>query len=261
MRLGMIASPERESFRLAAEESLDFVEFCVNGADTGTELLALVPQIQQWSREYHVKVGSIGRWKTAFLAPDGEIVPQEVEIARRLLEICDRLECPNYVCGCNYAAQATKLKNYNQAVNFLGTVLEMAHTGTTVSVYNCRKTNFVCTPESWSVVLEALPELGIKFDPANSRYAGEDYLAVLAQWAHRVQHVHLKGSVMINGQPIDDPPAGLDQTDWPALLACLRRVGYDRGLSLEPHSDFWRGEKLQKGIRLSVRYFDALAVR
>lgn len=261
MQLGMIADPVEESFRLAAEEGLDFVEFCINGHDTGEQLETLLPKLRNWIKTYHVQVGSIGRWKSQILLPDGIISENEISVAKRLLQICDALGCPNYICGCNYSSGITKLENYNRAVDFFAHVIRSAPSGTDVSVYNCKKMNFVSTPESWSFILEQLPQLGIKFDPANSRYAGEDYLAVLAQWAPRVRHVHLKGSIMVDGVRIDDPPAGMDQTDWNSVIGILRNAGYDRGLSLEPHSDIWKGPMMRQGIHFSVNYFEKLIIR
>lgn len=256
MLLGMIADPKEEAFRLAAEEGLDFIEFCINGADTGTYLESILPDVKGWMKKYHLGIGSIGRWKSEILLPDATIAPEEIETAKRLLHLASELECPNYVCGVNYAKDATLFTNYSRAIDFFGSVMDMADPATTVSVYNCKKGNFVSTDEAWSVVLEHLPKLGIKFDPANSLQYGEDYLPVLAKWASRVRHVHLKGTIYVNGKLIDNPPAGMDMTDWASIIGILRSVGYDRGLSLEPHSDCWKGEHFQEGIRYSVNYFD-----
>ena len=109
-----------------------------------------------------------------------------------------------------------------------------------VSVYNCRKMNFVNTDEAWRIVLGELPELGIKYDPSHCRYAGGDYLRELVEWGDRVSHV---------------PPAGLDQTDWKSVLNILRCKGYDRYLSIEPHSPVWKDELGEKGLEYTIQYF------
>lgn len=258
MKLGIIAPVAEESFRYASALGLDFVEFCINGADHGELLLQHRQDIPAWMEKYHVKIGSIGRWKASELLPDGSIDPEEVKLAATLAELAGEFGCPNYVCGCNYAPAVSKFANYAAAISFFEQVLRNAPRSVRVSVYNCRKGNFVNTQQDWEIVLGHLPELWIKFDPSHSIYAGSDYLQELAQWGQRVAHVHLKGSMLAGGQRVDDPPAGLDQTDWPSILNILRCKGYDGGLSIEPHSSVWTGPLGEKGIGYTIRYFRQL---
>lgn len=256
MKLGMIVKTYgEEGFAYAKALGLDFIEYCVNGADKGEELLTHENDILQWMEKYQVGIGSIGRWKSEILRPDGTVDPQEVEIAKRLLRLCERFNCPNYVCGCNYIDAVSLYTNYSRAIEFFEQVLDAVPQNVRISVYNCRKMNFINTEEAWRIVLGHLPELGIKFDPSHSRYAGSDYLQELNEWGNRVYHVHLKGSMIVNGQRVDDPPAGLDQTDWKSVLNILRAKGYDRNLSIEPHSPVWQGELGEKGLAYTVRYF------
>lgn len=258
MKLGIIAPVAEESFRYAQRMGLDFVEFCINGTDHGELLHKYEKELPQWIEKYNVTVGSIGRWKTSVLLPDGTVDPEEVEIAKDLMRIAASLNCPNYVCGCAYVQEISKFSNYASAIQFFQTVLDNAPEGIKVSVYNCRKGNFVNTQEDWEIVHGHLPGLGIKFDPCHSIYAGSDYLQELVQWGHRVYHVHLKGSMLINGQPVDEPPAGLDQTDWKSVLNILRLKGYDGGLSIEPHSAVYKGDLYDAGIRYTIDYFRKL---
>jgi sugar phosphate isomerase/epimerase len=99
-----------------------------------------------------------------------------------------------------------------------------------------------------------LPELGIKYDPSHARYAGRDYLKESRDWGGRFHHVHIKGSIIIDGQRFDDPPAGLDQTDWGTFMAILYGQGYQGGLSIEPHSHVWHGELGDKGVQFTIDY-------
>lgn len=258
MKLGIIAPVAEESFRKARDLGLDFVEFCINGTDHGEKILALEQEILQWRKTYGVDVGSIGRWKAEILKPDGTVDRREVELAGELARLAGRLDCPNYVCGCNYIPEQSLFTNYSRAISFLEQVLDAAPEGVKVSLYNCRKMNFLNTEEAWRICLGHFPQLGIKFDPSHSRYAGTDYLAEAARWGDRIYHVHLKGSLLVNGERIDDPPAGLDQTDWRTLLNILRAKGYNRNLSIEPHSPVWQGELGEKGIAYTIRYFREL---
>ena len=108
----------------------------------------------------------------------------------------------------------------------------------------------------WSVVHTALPDLGIKYDASHCIGRGGDYLKELRDWGDRVYHVHLKGFVYIDGEGYDDAPAGLDQITWGPLFDVLYTKDYDGMFSIEPHSNYWKGEKGEwrkfKGLLVSV---------
>lgn len=258
MKLGIIAPVAEESFIRAAERGLDFVEFCINGDDRGETLFSELDNIKSWTSKYGVAVGSIGRWKSEILDKNGGIVDSEVELAGKLMKAANELGCPNYICGCNYCDAVSYYTNCSRAISFFEMVLSQRPDGIEVSVYNCRKMNFVNTPEAWKIVLGHLPELGIKYDPSHAIKDGSDYLAELVEWGDRVRHVHLKGSLVINGVSVDDPPAGLDGTDWKSFIGILRAKGYDRGLSIEPHSPVWTGALGDAGIDYTVKYMKEL---
>lgn len=259
MKLGIISSVTEASFIKAKELGLDFVEFCINGGNDGTELFSQLDDIKGWIEKYGVTVGSIGRWKTAFISEEnGEIVQEELDMAKKLMDAAAYLGCSNYVCGCNYCDNISKFDNYKQAIEFFGKILAMRPEGVEVSSYNCWKTNFIDRPEAWSLVHGHLPELGIKYDPVHPRQYGRDYLQELADWGHKVKHVHLKGTLIVNGVHVDDPPAGLDQTDWKSVLCILRAKGYDGTLSIEPHSAVWQGELGEKGIKYTIDYMRSI---
>ena len=258
MRLGIIAPVAEESFRYAHELGLDFVEFCINRDDHGEQLYRYENEIPEWMYKYSVGIGSIGRWDVNEINPDGSINQYELSIARELMRFCEKFHCPNYVCGCNYWNHMSRFSNYASAINFFENVLNSAPQGVRVSVYNCRNSNFVNNEEAWSLVLGHLPALGLKYDPSHSIYAGSDYLQELMNWGDRIYHFHLKGSMAVNGVRIDDPPAGLDRTDWRTVINILRIKGYDGGLSIEPHSHIWQGELGDRGVRYTVKYFKEL---
>ena len=65
----------------------------------------------------------------------------------------------------------------------------------------------------------------------------------------------------MNGERVDDPPAGLDDTNWPVFLSLLRAKGYDRGLSIEPHSPVWTGALGEQGLKYTVSYMNKLLFR
>ena len=263
MKLGIIAAPAEKSFISAQKRGLQFLEFCLNaGKDpsiidyTGVNTFCeKVDEIKGWTAEYGVEVGSIGTWGFNRINKDGSIIADELEASCRLIDAASRLGCKNYVCGCNYVDQLSYYQNCTAAIEFFSKLMEYASgKGVRISSYNCRWNNFVHSPMAWTVIHGHLKELGIKFDPSHTRYDGGDYLKEMEDWGDRFYHVHIKGSLVIDGKRFDDPPAGMDQTDWGSFMAVLYAKKYQEGLSIEPHSANWRGELGEKGVDYTIEY-------
>ena len=262
MKLGIIVpNVSEESFRKAREYGLDFVEFTINGGNDGAELFDQLDAVKGWMDKYQLEVGSIGRWKAVEQLPDGSLDPFELDMAKKLMNAAKELNCPTYVCGCNYQDGRSLYENYTSAIEFFSRVLDMRPEGVTVADYNCQKGNFVIAPEQWRVVLGHLPELKIKYDPAHTYDFGRDPLEELAEWGDRVVHMHLKGSLFVGGKRVDDTPCGLDQTPWKLMLGILVTKGFDGTMSLEPHGSFWTGSNEAAGVNYSVKYMRSIMVR
>ena len=261
MQLGIISSPSESSFKRANLKGLDFIELCVNEGQDLHAFYQIRKDLLEWQKRYKVQVGSIGRWKSLCIDEKGNIIKEELERCYRLIDVASELGCINFVSGCNYVDELSYYENCTAAISFFSKLINYAKgKGVKVSSYNCRKVNFVHNPEAWRIIHGHLKELGIKFDPSHSRYFGGDYLQETLDWGDRFHHVHLKGSMIINGERIDDPPAGLDQTDWKTFISILRVKGYKAGLSIEPHSPIWSGELGEKGIDYTIAYMKKLLI-
>jgi sugar phosphate isomerase/epimerase len=262
MKLGIISAVSEESFQYAEAHGLDFVEFCINGGYNTDEFFDRLPEIKEWILKYGVEVGSIGRWKTDILDESGNIDKNELDLAYRLIEAASCLNCRNYVCGCNYRDFLSYFENASRAIDFFSQLIQLGKSkNVDISTYNCRKSNFVNNPMAWTLIHGHLKELGIKYDPSHAVYNGGDYLKEALDWGGRFYHVHLKGSMTVNGQRVDDPPAGLDQTDWKSFISILYAKKYDRGLSIEPHSPNWQGALGEKGVEYTIAYMRSLMLR
>lgn len=258
MKLGIIANPETDSFHQAKAQGLEFLEFCINVGSDVEAFAAKTPALKQASEETGVTVGSIGRWGSDRIGVRG-IEEEELRLSFRLIDVAAQLGCPNFVCGVNYVEELSYFRNAELAIEYFGRLIEYGKPkGVAISAYNCHWNNFVDNDMAWTVVHGHLPELGIKYDPSHSRYAGRDYLKEARDWGGRFRHVHLKGSVLIDGERFDDPPAGLDQTDWGTFMAILYGKGYQGGLSIEPHSHVWQGELGDKGVQFTIDYMRKL---
>lgn len=262
MQLGVIAKPLEESFQKAKRMGLEFIELCVNEGDNVEEFYENRHQLVNWTNEYGIAIGSIGRWKSHRIDQSGNVIDSEVEKCFRLIDVASELGCKNFVAGCNYVESLSYYANCSAAIEFYSRLIDYAKTkGVKVSSVNCRKENYVHNPKAWEMIHGQLEELGIKYDPSHSYYDGGDYLQETLDWGHRFEHVHLKGSLMVNGERVDDPPAGLDQTDWASFILLLRFKGYDGGLSIEPHSSVYVDELADKGTEFTINYMNKLLLR
>lgn len=261
MELGIIAAPNEEGFKYAANKGLDFVEFCINASKDPTNtdrsnvtaFCSDLDQIRKWSEKYKVGVGSVGRWCAVRIKNDGSIDEDEMKATLMLMDAAAALGSKVFVCGCNEVKELSYYTNCTMAIKIFERMMEHAESkNIRLAIYNCRNNNFVCNPEAWKIIHGHLPALGIKYDPSHSIYGGGDYLTEMTAWGDRFFHVHIKGSLRINGQRFDDPPAGFDETNWNTFMAVLHVKGYNAGLSIEPHSKRWSGELGDKGLDYTI---------
>jgi len=251
--LGIISWIGEQDFKKAKDRGLAFVELDVN--DRAQEFLEHVDEVAKYSAKYEMPVAALGRWGSDRIDKDG-IREEELSLEYQLIDAAEKLGCPVYITGCNYVEGLSYYENCSHAIAYFSKLIARGkEKGVKIAVYNCRWNNFVCTPMAYQVILGHLKDLYIKYDPSHCIYDGGDYLQEAAEWGDRFAHVHLKGSLLVDGKRYDDPPAGLDQTNWGAFLAILYAKRYQGVLSIEPHSANWRDELGEKGIDYTIRYF------
>lgn len=260
MTLGIIENWTEEGFRHVAELGLHAIEFCYNIGNDPKDLVDLIPDIKKWSEQYDVRVLSIGRWGTDKIAPDGTVIEEELQNTYTMLDVCAELGCPVFNTGVNYLKDDSFFENCNHAVAFLSkTVAYGKEKGVKVAMYNCDWNNFVREPKAWTAIMSRIPELGIKYDPSHCINTGSGkYLEEINEWADRIYHFHIKGTIHIGDDHVDDPPAGLDMIDWRQVMGLLYAHGYPGMLSIEPHSGVWKGDLGEWGIRFTIDYISKM---
>lgn len=256
MRLGIISWIYEEDFKKAKSRGMEFIELDVNDRDE--EFLSHLQQTKELSRTYEMPIGAVGRWGADKISIDG-ILESELQLECTLMDAAKELNCSIYMTGCNYINELSFYENCNLAMEYLQKLIVHGEKiGVKVATYNCRWNNFIHSEKAWSVIHGQLKDLYIKYDTSHCIYAGGDYLKEAADWGGRFLHVHIKGALLIDGKRYDDPPAGLDQTDWRSFLAVLYTKGYDGNLSIEPHSNLWKDELGEKGVDFTIRYMRQL---
>lgn len=262
MKLGMIAGARvdnweqlEQSFRTAQQKGLSFLEFCVNIGQDCTAFLAKAEELKTLIDSYGVGVGSIGRWGTDKIDTDGNLIEDELKNSFLLIDAAAQLGCKVFNTGVNYVEGLSYYQNITCAIQYLQKVVAYGKSkGVRVATYNCRWNNYVCEPSVWKLTHGHIPELGIKYDTSHCIEHGGNYLSELEEWGDRIYHMHIKGILMLNGKHVDDPPAGLDATNWRAVMGILYNKRYDALLSIEPHSATWRDELGDKGLDYTIKY-------
>jgi len=259
MKLGMINNrPTKESLGYAKSLGLSFIEMCNNNNEESAECTEKMAQYTVDVKEAGLTFGSIGRWNSE-MNKGGKIDEAEFAIVNQNLSDAISVNCPTFVCGCNYDESVSLYKNYTVAIEIFGRMIEKAKgTNTKIAVYNCDWNNFINNEDAWKIVLGELPELMIKFDASHSYNADRNYMKEISDWGNRFAHVHIKGTVRTGGKYVDDPPAGMDDLKWGSIFAALYANGYDGCLSIEPHSNAWRfdTERGKAGVKYTVDFIN-----
>ena len=256
MKLGMI-SPSHDAAGIQRIKALglDYAEFDVNADDISYLNRA---EIRKALSETGVKLGAVGRWGRDRITADGSICAKEQKDEFDLIDMCTELGCPVYITGCNYVDGLSYYQNVSAAIAYFQSLIDYAAGRVKLCVYNCSWNNYVNKPHEWDIINDHLKALGIKFDPSHTVNGGRDYLSEAALYGANFDHVHLKGTLNIDGRHIDDPPAGMDMINWGALLSILRKYNYQGMLSIEPHSATWQGELGEQGLKYTIDYFKKL---
>ncbi len=255
MKLGIINGWDEAAFKYVADLGLEAVEFCCNHNYDSMEVAGHVDEIKGYSEKYGVAVGSIGRWGQRRIDEEGHVIPSALQHDKNLIDAASALGCPVFNAGVNATPGKSFEENCRIAVDYFGTLLDYAKgKNVKIAAYNCDWENFVCCDPAWTAVLGALPELGIKYDTSHCLGRRGDYLSEMKKWGERIYHFHIKGSLYIDGEHYDDPPAGLDQVNWGAVFNMLYTKGYNGMLSIEPHSGRWMGVRGQWGVEFTIRF-------
>ena len=262
MRLGRIQNKyTTEGFDLVRNSGLDFIEVCCNNAEESQAFVAAKESVAAEIARTGIDVSCVGRWNHKLMI-DGKINAEMRADYDALLDTAIALGAKTFVCGANYDESISLYRNYVNAIEFFGSLIDRAKgKNIKIAIQNCDWNNFVVSPKHWEVVLGELPELCIKYDASHAYNRHEDYLAQLSDWCERVAHVHIKGTTHAGSRKVDDPPAGMDDIMWRPLFSILYARGYNGDLSIEPHSSTWRGELGAAGVAFTRDFIRQFILR
>ncbi len=260
MKLGIICPYDEAGFQYAKSLGLEFIEICYNIGNDCKEFKEKLPELIERTKKYGIGIGSMGRWGTDKYDEDGNLCEEELKNTYLLIDCCAELGCPVFNTGVNYVEKQSLYQNVTNAIEFLQKVVDYGkEKGVKIATYNCDWNNFVRKPEIWQYTHGHIKDLGIKYDTSHCINSGSgDYIGEAVAWGDRFYHVHIKGTINVNGEHVDDPPAGLDMTDWRQFMGVLYNKHYNDGLSIEPHSATWKGDLGDWGVKVTVDYIKKL---
>lgn len=254
MRIGIIRNcSDPASYDFVRDKGMSFMEICCNNTEEANNFIEKSVFIKDNLARTGISLSSVGRWNHT-LNKGGTADSAEKEVYFRQLDTAVSLGAKTFVCGFNRDDSVSLYKNLTGAINFFAELIDRANGRIKVAVQNCNWNNFIVSPDEWKIVLGELPDLYLKYDPSHAYSRGANYLAELSDWGDRIAHFHVKGIIRAGRRGIDDPPAGMDDINWPGVFAILYSRHYDGDLSIEPHSAFWHGAMSEKGIDFTYSY-------
>ena len=266
IRLGFIAHNNDEGeIRWASENGIPLVEY--NYHLEFDDSFPESEQVADWLKQYGVRVSAVGCWGQEFISLDAGKREAAIRRLKNAIEFARRLDCPVVMTGGGEREgddTASQLKDVVEV--YKGIPEYAAERGVKVCFYNCRWANCVIGPQAWDTVLQALPGIGIKFDPSHPYHDGDDPYAQLADYGEHVFHFHAKEVMYIGGLPqqggkaADEPMAGMGDFHWGKLIALLYQAKYNGVVSIEPHSRTWSGEMVHPGILLAKRELERFLI-
>jgi len=255
----MIKGYSEDDFAYVADKGLKFIELTLND-EPQSKFEAVVEDIKANIKKYGVDIGSVGRWGWPRLNPDGSINRETMDIDKRTVATAAEVGCKIYNLGINRPDGRIPFdKRIDAAVEYLTEIVEFGKSkGVQVNVYNCSWGNFVYEHDIWKLVLPRVPGIGIKFDPTHTMGRHGDPYREIKEYGKYIKHFHVKGTIFIDGKEYDNPPAGLDQINWGAMMEMLYSVNYEGGLSIEPHSHRWTGARGEWGLEYTIKYISPM---
>jgi len=240
MRIGYIV-PEHgtlseEEALFAERHGLYWLEFVYD--EFGEQQTAGKEELRATLQRHNLSISAIGVWRREYLDP--EKGPGHVQQLKTAIDYASDVECPVLVTGASGLEGQPIEEAQDQFVEiFKPIVAEAGEKGVRIALYLGHGNTVLDVPQGTDRLLAALPEIGIKFDPANPTFRCGDWTPFVHKYGDRIFHFHIKDQILIGKELIELPPAGMGDIHWGKLIAMLYQHNYQGVLSIEPHGKLW----------------------
>ncbi|MHB8996531.1 MAG: sugar phosphate isomerase/epimerase family protein [Armatimonadota bacterium] len=199
-----------------------------------------VKQMREILDSRGVGCSALGLWGWNHLSPDAAERATAHEMLNRGIEFAKIIGAKVLITGGGHIPGAGINQNANEFLKVFPPFLDrIGEAGLQPAFYGVHGASFFTSIEAYEAVWDKLPQVGIKYDPANWRHANLDYIDVVHRHGDKVTYVHIKEHLYHKGELASQPPAGMGDIEWGKVMAFLYEHDYDGYLSMEPHGDVW----------------------
>lgn len=252
--LGFIASNDPEALAgdaaFATEHGFQGLEF--NFWGNFSELTAETVSRMRDALDAHEQTCSmLGLWGWNHLSNDAAERAEAHEMLGRAIEFGKTLGAEFLTTGGGQVYDASPAENVAEFAKVFPPLLDrIRQAGMTPCMYPLHGHSFFDGIEAYEAVWEAGIDVTIKFDPANWKMKGLDWLDVARRHGGRIGYLHVKEIIHTEGKPASQPAAGMGDIAWGKLFAFLYEHEYDGPLSIEPHGPLWGQGPLRETMLL-----------
>ena len=205
--------------------------------------------------KHGVRASALGLWGWNHTSKDPAVRQEAQAMLTRAIEFAQTLGAEILITGGGETGGGLEDNVAEFAKVFPPFLERAANAGLKMAFYAVHGNSFFTSLGSYEATWEKVPEVTIKFDPANWMHHGDDYLEVVRRHGDKVGYVHIKEHLVHQGELASQPAAGMGDIAWGKVLAFLYEHGYEGYLSMEPHGPKWSVEPLrEKMLLLSQRY-------
>ena len=255
-----LAGVEEDS-RFAKEHGFEGLEYNYWGwfKDLERETVKQMAAIHQ---KHGLRVSMFGLWGWNHLAPDKKARDEAHEMLNRAIEYASILGADHLATGGGDIPHEPLGRKVVEFLEVFPPFLEKMEKANLKPVfYPVHGASFFDGLPAFEKVWEHMPDIKIKFDPANWHHHGDDYLEVVRKYGNKVGYVHIKEHMVKDGKVISQPAAGMGDIEFPKVLAFLYEHGYEGWLSFEPHGNKWSKKPLrEKMLLISKKYIEQFLV-
>lgn len=258
MELGFIGLNDLEGVEADAEFAAEhgFVGLEYNWWGNFEELTADTVRAMRGILDKHgIKASALGLWGWNHTSKDSAVWEKAHAMLYRAIDFAEILGAEVLITGGGDTGGSLD-DNVSEFVKVFPPFIEKAkQAGLTIAMYAVHGNSFFTSLETYERVWEHLPEITIKYDPANWQHHGDDYLEVVQKHGDKIGYVHIKEHLYMNGELVSQPAAGMGDIEWGKVMAFLYEHHYDGYLSMEPHGALWSTDPLrEKMLLLSKKY-------
>jgi sugar phosphate isomerase/epimerase len=265
MKLGFIADNDLKAVEadslFAKEHGFDGLEHNYWGdfKDLSPDTVARMRSIHE---KHGLRASMLGIWGWNHLSPDKAVRDEAHAMLNRAIDFAKILAADVVVTGAGDIPGEPVGRKVAEFLKVFPPFLDRArHAGLNIAFYAVHGASFLDSLETYERIWEHIPDVKIKFDPANWQHHGDDYLAVVRRYGHKIGYVHIKEHLSLAGQLVSQPPAGMGDIHWGKVLAFLYEHSYTGWLSIEPHGPIWsHGPMRHNMILLTKRYISQFLI-